>query len=141
MRRIIALDYGNKRVGVAVTDLMQIFASPLQTVATNEIFAFLNDYFDKEPVDEIVIGYPKKMNNQPSESVIYINPFVKKLEKTFPEKKIILTDERFTSKLAFQAMLDAGLKKKQRQDKAMVDKISAAIILQSYLDGRKTDIR
>ncbi|MBN2610958.1 MAG: Holliday junction resolvase RuvX [Bacteroidales bacterium] len=135
MKRIIALDYGNKRVGVAVTDPLQLFASPLQTVATSEIFTFLNDYFGKEPVDVIVIGYPKKMNNQPSESVIYINPFIKKLEKTYPAKKIILTDERFSSKIAFQTMIDGGLKKKQRQDKAMVDKISAAIILQSYLDA------
>lgn len=137
MARIIALDFGNKRVGIAVTDTLQIIATPLQTVPSHEIFKFLADYFRKEEVNEIVVGYPKKMNNQPSDSVKYINPFIKKLHEAYPAKKIVLMDERFTSKIAFQSMIDGGLKKKQRQNKELVDKISATIILQSYLESRQ----
>ncbi len=137
MARILALDYGNKRVGIAVTDPLQLIASGLQTVPSQDIFTFLSDYFTKEEVNEIVVGYPKKLNNQPSDAVKYVNPFLRKLEATYPSKKIILMDERFTSKIAFQSMIDGGLKKKQRQDKGLIDKISAAIILQSYLENRQ----
>lgn len=135
--RIMAIDYGLKRTGIAVTDPMKMIASGLQTVATHQIFDFLKDYFLKESVSEIVVGYPRKLNNQPSESVKYINPFVKKLERIYPDKKIVLVDERFTSKIAFQSMIEAGLKKKQRQNKELVDQISAALILQGYLESRK----
>ena len=134
----MAIDYGVKRVGIAVTDPMKIIASGLQTVSTHRIFDFLKDYFLKEEVSEIVIGYPRKLNNQPSQSVKYINPFIKKLEQTYPDKKIVLADERFTSKIAFQSMIAAGLKKKQRQNKELVDQISAALILQGYLESRKS---
>ena len=133
----MAIDFGVKRIGIAVTDPMKMIASGLQTVATHQIFDFLEDYFLKESVSEIVVGYPRKLNNQPSESVKYINPFVKKLERMYPEKKIVLMDERFTSKIAFQSMIEAGLKKKKRQDKELVDQISAALILQGYLESRK----
>ena len=136
MGRIIGIDYGIKRIGLAVTDPMQIFASPLITVSPNEFDNFIEGYLKTEEVDAFVIGYPVQMNNQPSESVKYINPFIKKLKKTFPEKHIHLVDERFTSQMAFRIMIDGGVKKRDRQDKSMVDKISASIILQSFLDNR-----
>jgi putative Holliday junction resolvase len=133
----MAIDYGVKRVGIAVTDPMKIIASGLQTVSTHQIFDFLKDYFLRENVSVIVVGYPRNLNNQPSESVKFINPFIKKLEKTYPEKKIVLADERFTSKMAFQSMIDGGLKRKRRQSKDLVDQISAALILQGYLESRR----
>ena len=136
MGRIIGVDYGLKRIGLAVTDPLQIFASPLITVNQEEFYSYVNDYMKKNEVDAFVIGYPVQMNNKPSESVTYINPFIKKLKKTFPEKYIYLADERFTSQMALKTMIDGGVKKKDRQDKSMVDKISASIILQSYLDTR-----
>lgn len=136
MSRILAIDYGTKRIGLAVTDPLQIFASPLDTVSPKEFDSFITKYLKTEEVDDFVIGYPVQMNNQPSESVNYINPFIKKLKKTFPEKHIHLVDERFTSQMALRTMIDGGVKKKDRQDKWMVDKISAAIILQSFLDNR-----
>jgi len=136
MGRILAIDYGTKRIGLAVTDPLQIFASPLNTVSPNEFDNFIEGYLKTEEVDAFVIGYPVQMNNQPSESVKYINPFIKKLKKTFPEKNIHLVDERFTSQMAFRTMIDGGVKKRDRQDKSMVDKISASIILQSFLDNR-----
>jgi putative Holliday junction resolvase len=136
MSRILAIDYGTKRIGLAVTDPMQIFASPLGTVSPKEFDTFLVEYLKKEEVNDFVIGYPVQMNNQASESVNYINPFIKKLKKTYPEKYIHLVDERFTSHMALRTMIDGGVKKKDRQDKSMVDKISAAIILQSFLDTR-----
>ncbi|HJX71395.1 MAG TPA: Holliday junction resolvase RuvX [Bacteroidales bacterium] len=135
--RIMAIDFGTKRVGLAVTDPMRIVASGLKTISTHRIFEFLAAYFSKENVSEIVVGYPKKLNNQPSESVKYINPFVRKLEQLYPEKKISLMDERFTSKIAFQSMIDGGLKKRQRQNKELIDQISAVLILQGYLEYRK----
>ncbi|MBN2214087.1 MAG: Holliday junction resolvase RuvX [Bacteroidales bacterium] len=137
MDRILAIDYGTKRIGIAVTDPMKIIASGLKTVPSHQIFDFLKSYFSEENVSEIVVGYPKKMNNQPSESVKYIRPFVEKLVQLYPEKKISLMDERFTSKIAFRSMIDGGLKKKQRQNKELVDQISAALILQGYLEYRK----
>ncbi len=134
MGRILSIDYGTKRIGLAVTDPMQIFASPLNTVSPKEFDSFIENYLKKEEVDAFVIGYPVQMNNKPSEAVIYINPFIKKLKKTYPEIHIHLVDERFTSQMAIRTMIDGGVKKKDRQDKSMVDKISASIILQSFLD-------
>lgn len=135
--RILAVDYGRKRVGLAVTDPGQTIANSLTTIHASEIWEFLKAYISKEKVDIIVVGYPKTINNKPSEAVKYINPFVKKLKETYPDIKIDLADERFTSQIAFQAMIDGGVKKKKRQDKAMVDKISANLILQSYIDKIK----
>ena len=137
MGRILAIDYGNKRVGIAVTDQLQLISNSLTTVPAHQLFQFLSEYMLKEEVDEIVIGYPKKLNNLPSETVKYIDPIVAKLRKLYPSKKIILMDERFTSKLAIQSMIEGGLKKKKRQNKKLVDAVSATIILQSYLEYRK----
>jgi putative Holliday junction resolvase len=143
MGRIIGIDYGTKRIGLAVTDPLQIFASPLDTVKSDEFYQYINNYLKTEVIDAFVVGYPVQMNNKPSESVNQINPFIKKLNKTFPGKLIHLVDERFTSQMAFQTMIDGGLKKNDRRDKSLVDKISASIILQSFLDKRsnkeKTD--
>lgn len=136
MGRIIGVDYGQKRIGLAVTDPLQIFASPLTTVSPAEFDNFIIEYLRNNEVDAFVIGYPVQMNNQPSESVIHINPFIKKLKRTYPNKHIHLADERFTSQMALRTMIDGGVKKKDRQDKSMVDKISASIILQSFLDTR-----
>lgn len=135
MARIMAIDYGTKRVGIAVTDPMQMIANRLTTVHSKDIFDFLKDYLSKEEVECIVVGEPKTMMNKPSESTKEINAFVKKLSKNYPEVKIERMDERFTSKMAFQTMIDAGLKKKDRKDKELVDSISATIILQSYLES------
>lgn len=129
----MAIDYGRKRVGIAVTDPMQIIANGLDTIPSHEVLGFLKVYFNEEQVDTVVIGYPVKLNNEPSEAIRYVNDFLKKFEQTFPAKRYFLIDERFTSKMASQTMIDGGLKKKQRQNKAMVDKISATIILQSYM--------
>ena len=136
MGRLIGIDYGVKRIGLAVTDPLKIFASPLITVSPGEFDNYIKDYLKTDEVDAFVIGYPVQMNNQPSESVTYINPFIKKLKKTYPEKHIYLADERFTSQMAMRTMVEGGVKKKGRQDKSMVDKISASIILQSFLDNR-----
>ena len=133
MSRILALDYGEKRIGIAVTDEMQIIASGLTTVHTHEIFGFLEDYLKKEQVELFLVGEPKQMNNTASESEKLIGPFIDKLGKKFSHIPIKRVDERFTSKMAFQTMIDSGLKKKQRQNKALIDEISATIILQSYL--------
>jgi putative holliday junction resolvase len=137
MGRILAIDYGQKRIGLAVTDPMQMIASRLETVPVAGIWDYLADYFSKESVDCVVVGYPRQMNNEASDSVRYINPFLKKFTKVYPEMPIELVDERFTSKLAFRAMIDGGLKKKARQDKALVDAVSATIILQSYLEQKR----
>lgn len=136
MSRILAIDYGTKRIGLAVTDPMQIFASPLNTVSPKEFDNFIEVYLRTEEVEAFVIGYPLQMNNQPSLSVKYIDPFINKLKKTYPGKKIHLVDERFTSQMALRVMIDGGVKKRDRQNKSMVDKISASIILQSFLDNR-----
>jgi len=135
MGRILAIDYGTKRIGLAVTDPMNIFASPLDTVAPKDFDIFIDNYLKKTDVDAFVIGYPVQMNNMPSESVRYINPFIKKLKNRYPGKQIHLVDERFTSQMALRTMIDGGVKKKDRQDKSMIDKISASIILQSFLDN------
>jgi putative holliday junction resolvase len=131
--RILALDFGKVRTGIAVTDELQIIASGLKTVATNELLTFLKTYLQKENVDLILLGKPKQMDNTDSESEVLIQPFLERLEKNFPKIPIKRVDERFTSKMAFQTMIDSGLKKKQRRNKALVDEISATIILQSYL--------
>lgn len=135
MGRIIAIDYGTKRIGLAVTDPLKIFASPLETVNTSEFDSFLSEYLKKEKVELIVIGYPVQMNNTASESVKHINPFIKKLKKDYPAIPLQLADERFTSKIALKTMIEGGVKKNDRRDKALVDRISASIILQSYLDS------
>jgi len=131
--KILAIDYGEKRIGLAVTDDMKMIAFGLTTVNTPEIFTYLSDYIPRENVDTIVVGEPKQMDNTASESEVYIKPFLVKLAERFPTIPIKRHDERFTSKMAFQAMLDSGLKKKQRRNKALIDEISATIILQSYL--------
>lgn len=133
MPRILAIDYGQKRTGIAVTDELQIIASGLTTVATETLFSFLETYFKKEQVFKILVGEPRQMNGEPSQSAAMIDAFVHQLMAKFPEMKVIRVDERYTSKLAFQSMLDSGLKKKQRQNKALLDEISATIMLQDYL--------
>lgn len=133
MAQILALDFGKKRTGIAVTDDLQIIASGLDTVETKKLISYLIEYISKEDVELFVIGKPKQMNNTDSESEVLIVEFIKKLEISFPKIPIHREDERFTSKMAFQTMIDGGLNKKQRQNKALVDKISATIILQSYL--------
>jgi putative holliday junction resolvase len=137
MGRILAIDYGRKRVGLAVTDPLQMIANKLTTISSHDIFDFLSDYFLKEKVDCVVVGYPVTLQNEPSESIRYINPFLKQFEKKFPNIKLVQVDERFTSKIAFQTMIDAGLKKKQRQDKELIDAVSATIILQYYLEQKR----
>tara|TARA_B110001450_G_scaffold230641_1_gene232033 strand:- start:6348 stop:6761 length:414 start_codon:yes stop_codon:yes gene_type:complete len=133
MAKVLALDYGQKRTGVAVTDDMQIIASGLKTVETKNLFEFLAEYFKKQDVESVVLGEPKQMNFEASESEVYIQKFAKLFTKKYPKIPLIRVDERFTSKMAFQTMIDSGLSKKQRQNKALVDEISATIILQSYL--------
>lgn len=133
MPRVLAIDYGLKRTGIAVTDYSRIIASPLTTVRTHDLLDFLKDYFAREEVDEVVIGYPKQLNNKPSEMVMHIDPFVRRFEKNFPGISITRVDERFTSSIAQQAMIDGGMKKSRRMDKTNVDKISASLILQSWL--------
>ncbi len=134
MGRILAIDYGHKRVGLAVSDNERIIATALTTVKADMIFEFLDDYLKKEVVDEFVVGLAKQMDNTLSESSVYIEPFVEALGKKYPEKKIIRIDERFSSKIATQTILLSGAKKKQRRDKALVDTVSAVILLQSYMN-------
>ncbi len=133
MPRILAIDYGQKRTGIAVTDELQIIASGLTTVATETLFSFLKDYFKKENVLKVLVGEPKQMDGSPSQSAAMISEFVLQFQKLFPDIPVIRVDERFTSKMAFQTMIDSGLTKKQRQNKALIDEISATILLQDYL--------
>lgn len=133
MPRIIAIDYGIKRTGIAVTDELQIIASGLTTIPSETAIGFLAAYFSKEDVIKVLIGEPKQMNGEPSESTPIIEKFVTDFKMAFPEMKIDRVDERFTSKMAFQTMIDSGLKKKQRQNKGLVDEIAATILLQDYL--------
>ncbi len=135
MGRIMAIDYGKKRVGVAVTDTLQLIATRLDTVDADLIWKFLDEYFSKEVVDLVLVGYPVQLNNQPSEALRFINPFVQKFRQKY-EKEIRLVDERFSSKMAFQSMIDAGLRKSQRQNKGTIDGVSATILLQSYLEKK-----
>jgi putative Holliday junction resolvase len=133
---ILALDFGKKRTGIAITDPLKLIASALTTVETKSLISFLKDYCSKVTVETFVVGLPKQMNNQPSESEQLIQPFLKTLRNTFPDIAIEREDERFTSKMAFQTMIDSGMKKKKRQNKAVVDEISATLILQSYLNRK-----
>lgn len=136
MARVLAIDYGRKRTGLAVTDPLQIIASPLETVPTASLLDWLNDYFQHEEVETVVVGLPKQMDNSPSESMQYIEPFLNAFRKRFPACNLQLFDERFTSVLAHKAMIDGGMKKKQRQDKTVVDKIAACIILEDFLNHK-----
>lgn len=135
MSRIIAIDYGRKRTGIAVTDPMQLIANGLTTVPTHQLLNFLLDYIQREQVERIIVGLPRQMSNEVSENMKYIEPFVRSLKKKLPDMPIEYVDERFTSVLAHRTMLDAGLKKKDRQNKGLVDEISATIILQSYMES------
>ena len=137
MARILSVDYGKKRTGLAVTDPLQLIAGGLATVATSQLMEWLRSYLAREEVELIVVGEPKQPNGQPSENLPRVMAFVKKLEKEFPMIPVRLYDERFTSVLAHQAMIQGGLRRKARQDKALVDEISATIILQSFLESRR----
>lgn len=134
MARIIGIDYGKKRTGIAVTDPAQMIASPLTTVQAQETIKFLKEYVQKEAVETFVVGHAKTLQNEDSDSMQYIKPFVSRLQKQFPTIPVKMVDERFTSKMAQQAMITGGMKKSDRQNKGNVDKISASIILQSYLE-------
>ena len=137
MGRILAIDYGKKRTGIAVTDTLKLIANGLTTVPTAELMSFLSDYVSREPVERILVGLPKQMNNEASENMKRIEPFVGTLRRKMPNIPVEYVDERFTSVLAHRAMLEGGLKKKARQDKALVDEISATIILQDYLESKR----
>ena len=136
MARIIALDFGKQRTGIAVTDELQLIASGLTTINTKDLLQYLKEYTAKENIAGIVVGEPKQWDNTPSESEALIQPFLKKLKETFPSIPIDRQDERFTSKVALQTMVEAGLKKKQRRNKELIDEISATLILQSYLNRK-----
>ena len=140
MARFLAIDYGRKRSGIAVTDTLQIIANGLTTVPSHTLINFLKDYIAKESVELIIVGLPRQMNYEESESMKYIKPFVNKLQKEIPNIPVEYFDERFTSRMAQQTMIDGGLKKKQRQNKALVDEISATIILQGYMEGRRMSL-
>ncbi len=133
MPRILAIDYGQKRTGIAVTDEMQMIAFGLTTIESAKTIDFLKDYFLQENVEAVIVGEPKQMNGQPSESASMIKGFVTHFTNHFPEIKVIRVDERFTSKMAFQSMIDSGMKKNQRKNKALIDEIAATIMLQDYL--------
>jgi putative Holliday junction resolvase len=137
MSRILALDYGMKRTGIAVTDRLQIIASPLQTVETNQLMRFLTGYLKAEEVEAIVVGDPKNLDNTANDLSGVVKKFAGELEKKFPGKKIVMVDERFTSKMAQQAIIASGKKKKDRRDKSLLDKVSAALILQHYLEMKR----
>lgn len=137
MARILSIDYGLKRTGIAVTDDFQIIASGLTTIPSTDIIAFLKTYFSKENVETVLIGEPKQMNGLPSESTEIIEKFILQFHTEFPNMKMERIDERFTSKMAFQTMIDSGLKKKQRQNKGLIDEIAATILLQDYLNYKK----
>ena len=137
MGRILAIDYGKKRTGIAVTDLLQLIANGLTTVATSELMDFIKAYVEKEPVERFVVGYPKQMNNEPSENMRRVEPFVNRLRKLLPDIPVDYHDERFTSVLAQRTIIEAGIKKMARRNKELVDEVSATIILQSYMESRR----
>ena len=137
MGRILAIDYGKKRIGIAVSDPCGIIATGLKTVLAHEIFQFLTDYIAHEKVDLFVVGHPKQMDNTDSESMIYIKPFLNGLKRKFPDIPIVMYDERFTSVMAHKALIEGGAKKKTRQDKALIDTMSATIILTSYMEQQR----
>lgn len=136
MDRILAIDYGRKRTGIAVSDKMQIIATGLTTVPSCELLTFISEYVKTESLERIIVGWPRQMNYEDSESTKYIQPFLQKLKKQHPDIPVELVDERFTSVLAQRTMIEGGLKKKARQNKALVDEISAVIILQTYLESK-----
>ncbi len=136
MGRLLGIDFGTKRIGLAITDPLGIFAIPLKTVRSTEFDGFLSVYMEKETVDAFIIGYPMQMNNRPSLTVKYIRPFIKRLEKNYPSVPIHLVDERFTSQMALRSMIEGGVKKNDRKNKELIDRTSAAIILQSFLDKK-----
>lgn len=138
MARILGIDYGRKRTGVAVTDPLQIVASALATVPTHTLEKFITDYVAREQVELIVVGHPLQLNGEPSESMRYITPFINRLRKIMPDMPIVMYDERFTSTIAHRAMIDGGMKKSDRRDKSRVDTIAATIILNDYLTSRKS---
>lgn len=135
MGRLLAIDYGTKRTGIAVSDQLKIIANGLTTIPTHTLFDFLSDYFIKEDVERVIIGLPKKVNNEPSQNMLHIKPFVEKFKKLYPLLPIEYYDERFTSIIAQQTILEGGIKKKDRQDKSLIDKVSATIILQDYMES------
>lgn len=137
MARILAIDYGIKRTGIAVTDPLQIIANSIGTVDTNTVFDFLTNYFKKETVEKVVLGLPRQMNNEPSQSMPLVEKFHREFSEKFPSVPIEYYDERFTSKLASRAIIEGGVKKKDRQNKGLIDSVSATILLQSYLDSLK----
>jgi len=137
MGRLLSIDYGRKRCGVAVTDVMRIVATGLATVPTASLVDFIKDYVGREPVDTIVVGLPRTMSGEPSESMRYIIPGINRLRKTLPDMEIVFFDERFTSALAHRGMIDSGMKKMQRRDKAAVDEMAATIILNDYLQSKQ----
>ena len=140
MGRVLAIDFGRKRTGLAVIRSISVTANPLITIPTHTLEAWLKDYFSHEQVDEVVIGHPRQMSGEDSESMQYIQPFINRFRKVFPEMPLKEYDERFTSVIAHQAMIAGGLKKSKRQDKAVVDKIAACIILEGYLDSLKFNV-
>ncbi|HNZ80581.1 MAG: Holliday junction resolvase RuvX [Bacteroidales bacterium] len=137
MGRILAIDYGRKRCGIAVSDPLKLIANGLKTVATQDLDAFFEQYLKEETVDLVVVGLPKQLNNEPSEAMSYIEPYVRKFKKKYPEIPLVYSDERFTSVLAHKAMLEGGLKKKDRRNKALADEVSATILLQDYMEFNK----
>lgn len=137
MGRILAIDYGRKRCGIAVSDPLKIIANGLKTVATHDLDAFFELYFKEEKVDLVVMGLPRQLNNEPSEAMRYIEPYVRKFKKKYPDIPLVYSDERFTSVLAHRAMLEGGLKKKDRRNKALADEVSATILLQDYMEYNK----
>lgn len=137
MGRLMAIDYGRKRCGIAVTDVLQIVANSLTTVATCSLIDYVKNYCRNECVDRIIVGFPRKMDGTESESMTYIRPGIARLRKALPDMSVVFFDERFTSAIAHQSMIDGGMKKKQRQDKAIVDSIAASIILNDYLESKK----
>ena len=140
MARLIGIDYGQKRVGVAVTDPGQIIATSLTTLGVHEIFTYLQKYVENEEVEGFVVGFPRQLDYSPSESAKFVTSFLTGSERKFPNIPIHTTDERFTSKIAFQTMIDGGLKKKARRNKALIDTISATIILQSFLEQKRNNL-
>ncbi|MFA6589681.1 MAG: Holliday junction resolvase RuvX [Bacteroidales bacterium] len=137
MGRILAIDYGRKRCGIAVSDPLKIIANGLKTVATQDLDAFFELYLKEEKVDLVVMGLPRQLNNEPSEAMRYIEPYVRKFKKKYPDIPLVYSDERFTSVLAHRAMLEGGLKKKDRRNKALADEVSATILLQDYMEYNK----
>jgi putative Holliday junction resolvase len=139
LARILAIDYGQKRVGLAVTDNLQIIATALDTVHSKDVIKYISEYIERETVELFVVGFPKDLQNNDTDATKYVEAFIKQLGKAFPDISVVKIDERYTSKIAFRAMIDGGLKKSDRRDKSMIDKISAVIILQSYLEQKQNE--